>query len=160
MLILSLLISLLINMTIQSQPRAIQANIYCLVLFEWISRWFRMNSVCSCFQGLPYTSQIQGRQPLFGYFLYHTIHIYLSGMWLSVVPRTKYRKDMCCKEIGLHLPNMVPILSSIVNIIGDLLTIHHCITELITWINPTLSHVSYRAILPRYEGSCMVYRPE
>ena len=42
-LILSLSISLCNNMKIQSQPRAIQPNIYCLVSFEWISPRFIMN---------------------------------------------------------------------------------------------------------------------
>ena len=29
-----------------------------------------------------------------------------------------YRKDMCSKEIGLHVQNMISILNPIVNVIG------------------------------------------
>ena len=30
----------------------------------------------------------------------------------------------------------------------------------IIWVNTSLNHVDTRTILPRYEGSCMVYIPE
>lgn len=30
----------------------------------------------------------------------------------------------------------------------------------ITWVNTILNHIDARATLPRYDGSCMVYRPE
>jgi hypothetical protein len=33
-------------------------------------------------------------------------------------------------------------------------------TRDIIWINTTLDHIDTRGVLPRYEGSCMVYRPE
>ena len=33
-------------------------------------------------------------------------------------------------------------------------------TRVIIWINTTLNHIDARGILPRYEGSCMLYRPE
>ena len=31
-----------------------------------------------------------------------------------------YQKNMCLKEIGLHTPNLLTILGSIINIIGGL----------------------------------------
>ena len=33
-------------------------------------------------------------------------------------------------------------------------------TWVIIWVNTILIHIHTRAILPRYEGSCMVYRPK
>ena len=45
-------------------------------------------------------------------------HPYLSGVSLDVAPRTDTKK-MCLKEIGLHAQNMITILDSIVNVIGE-----------------------------------------
>ena len=33
-------------------------------------------------------------------------------------------------------------------------------TRVIIWVNTILNHIDTRGVLPRYEGSCMVYRPE
>ena len=33
-------------------------------------------------------------------------------------------------------------------------------TRVLIWVKTILNHVGTRAILPNYEGSCMVYRPE
>ena len=33
-------------------------------------------------------------------------------------------------------------------------------TRVIIWVDTILYHINTRAILPRYEGSCMLYRPE
>ena len=33
-------------------------------------------------------------------------------------------------------------------------------TQVFIWVNTILNHIDTRAILPRCEGSCMVYRPE
>ena len=44
-------------------------------------------------------------------------HLYLSGMWFGVAPRTGTKKK-CLKEIGLRAPNMITILGSIANIFG------------------------------------------
>ena len=32
--------------------------------------------------------------------------------------------------------------------------------QVIVWVNTILNHIDARAILPRYEGFCMVYRSE
>ena len=40
-------------------------------------------------------------------------HMYLSGMWLGVAPRTVTKKSCIQKETGL---NMLAILGSIINI--------------------------------------------
>jgi hypothetical protein len=42
-------------------------------------------------------------------------------MWLGEDPRTNtgLRKDMCLKEIVLCAQNMITVLSSIINMIGD-----------------------------------------
>jgi hypothetical protein len=44
-------------------------------------------------------------------------HLQLSGMWLSVAPRTDTKK-IYLKVTRLHAQNMITILGSIVNIIG------------------------------------------
>jgi hypothetical protein len=33
-------------------------------------------------------------------------------------------------------------------------------TGVIIWVNTILNHIDIKAVLPRYEDSCMVYRPE
>ena len=33
-------------------------------------------------------------------------------------------------------------------------------TRVIFWVNTILNHIDTRAILPRYEGSCLVFRPK
>ena len=42
----------------------------------------------------------------------------MSGMGFDLASRIWLQKDMCSKEIGLYVQNMVTILSSIVNITG------------------------------------------
>jgi hypothetical protein len=46
-------------------------------------------------------------------------HPYLSGVWLDVAPRTDTKKT-CLKEIGLYGQNMITILDSIVNVVGEI----------------------------------------
>ena len=43
--------------------------------------------------------------------------MYLSGMWFGEAPGENDQKDICLKDSGMHVPNMITILSSIVNII-------------------------------------------
>ena len=33
-------------------------------------------------------------------------------------------------------------------------------TQVIIWVNTSLNHIDTREILPGYQASCMVYRPE
>jgi hypothetical protein len=33
-------------------------------------------------------------------------------------------------------------------------------TRVIIWVNTILGHINTRTILPRYKGSCIVYRPK
>ena len=32
-------------------------------------------------------------------------------------------------------------------------------TRVIIWVNTILNHIDIKAVLPRYEDTCMVYRP-
>ena len=47
-----------------------------------------------------------------------TKHLYSSGMWLGMNPKINTKRYMF-KEIGIHAQNMITIMSSAVNIIGE-----------------------------------------
>ena len=49
----------------------------------------------------------------------HWKPLFKFDMWFGVAPRTDTEVDMCLKQIGLLAENMITILGSIVNIMGE-----------------------------------------
>lgn len=47
-------------------------------------------------------------------------HLYLSGLWLNVDVRAYSEKEKCLEEIGLCVPNLLPILGSMIKIIKEM----------------------------------------
>ena len=43
---------------------------------------------------------------------------------------------------------------------GHVKGIESLYTQVIIWVNSILNHIDSKAVLPRYEGSCMMYRPK
>jgi hypothetical protein len=49
---------------------------------------------------------------------HYSRHLYLSGMWLGVDLRMDTRKTSVSKRLDCLLKNMLPIIGSIVNVVG------------------------------------------
>ena len=47
-------------------------------------------------------------------------HLFFSGMWISVDQKTN-TKNVCLKQMGLHVQNVLTILGSVFNMIGELI---------------------------------------
>ena len=63
--------------------------------------------------------------------------------------------------VSQNLPLGIKSSASQILIFGAYVKVRESLyTQVIIWINTTLNHIDARGILPRYEGSCMLYRPE